>query len=138
LQTATVFDPVQAVLDDELGTYLRALVALPDLGEAAFNWDEVSEIGIGGHFLSSGQTLALCRSQYRPEVFRRDRRDDYDKAGRAGAWEAARDRARKLIAAEPPLGLPDEAARAEIARLRARADAEIAGKAAVAGRRAVI
>jgi len=138
LQTATVFDPVQAVLDNELGGYLRALVALPDLGEAAFNWDEVSEIGIGGHFLSSEQTLALCRSQYRPGVFRCDRRDDYDKAGRLGAWEAARDKARALIAADPPSGLPDDAARAEIAALRARADVEIAGKATVAGRRAVI
>lgn len=138
LQTATVFDPVQAVLDDELGGYLRALVAVPDLGEAAFNWDEVSEIGLGGHFLASQQTLALCRTQYRPEVFRRDRRDDYDKAGRFGAWEAARDKARALIAADPSEGLPDEAARAEILRLRARADTEIIGKAKVAGRRAVI
>jgi len=126
------------VLDDELGGYLRALVAVPDLSEAAFNWDEVSEIGLGGHFLASEQTLALCRTQYRPEVFRRDRRDDYDKAGRFGAWEAARDKARALIAADPPEGLPDEAARAEILRLRARADTEIAGKVTVAGRRAVI
>lgn len=138
LQTATVFDPVQAVLDDALGGYLRALVASPPVDEAAFNWEELSRIGIGGHFLASQQTLALCRTQYRPGVFRRDRRDDYDKAGRRGAWEEARDRAKALIAADPPDGLPDDHARAEIARLRARADEEIAAKATVSGRRAVI
>jgi len=138
LQTATIFDPVQAVLDDELGGYLRALIRTPDLDEAAFNWDEVREIGISGHFLASEHTLALCRDQYRPMVFRRDRRDDYDKQGRDGAWEAARDKAKQLIAAELPRGLPDEAARAEIARLRTRADEDIISKSKVAGRRAVI
>lgn len=138
LQTATVFDPVQAVLDDEMGGYLRALIRSPDLDEAAFNWDELREIGISGHFLASKHTLALCRDQYRPGVFRRDRRDDYDKAGRAGAWEAARDKARRLIADDLPEGLPDAAAHAEIMALRKRADEEIAAKASVSGRRAVI
>lgn len=138
LQTATVFCPVQAVLDDALGAYLRAFIQTPAVDAQAFNWDELSQIGIGGHFLSSDQTLSLCRTQYRPEVFRRDRREDYDKSGRHGAWEEARDKARALIAADLPAGLPDAAARAEIARLRARADAEIAATAQVAGRRAVI
>ncbi len=138
LQTATLFCPVQAVLDDELGAYLRSLIQSPAVDPAMFNWAELSQIGIGGHFLASDQTLALCRSQYRPQVFRRDRRDDYDKADRYGAWEAARDRAKRLIAADLPAGLPDDAARAEIVRLRARADAEIAATAKVSGRRAVI
>jgi trimethylamine:corrinoid methyltransferase-like protein len=138
LQTATMFCPVQAVLDDALGGYLRAFIRTPEVDAAAFNWDELRQIGVGGHFLASDQTLALCRTQYRPGVFRRDRRDDYDKAGRRGAWEEARDRAKRLIAADLPAELPDDDARAEIARLRARADAEIAATATVAGRRAVV
>ncbi|MCB1337302.1 MAG: trimethylamine methyltransferase family protein [Maritimibacter sp.] len=138
LQTATMFCPVQAVLDDELGAYLRSLIQTPEVSEAAFNWEELSQIATGGHFLSSDQTLALCRTQFRPQVFERARRDDYDKAGRRGAWEAARDRAKRLIAADLPPGLPDDVACDEIARLRARADEEIAGKAKVAGRRAVV
>ena len=138
LQNATMFCPVQAVLDDALGGYLRAFVRRPEADAAAFNWDELRQIGVGGHFLASEQTLALCRTQYRPGVFRRDRRDDYDKAGRRGAWEEARDRAKQLIAADLPTGLPGDDARAEIARLRERADAEIAATATVAGRRAVV
>lgn len=138
LQTATVFDPVQAVLDDALGGYLRALIQTPDVSEAAFNWDELREIAVGGHFLSSTHTLDLCRSQYRSEIFQRTRRDDYDKDGRRGAWEAARDKTRALIAADLPEGLPDAAARGEIARLRARADDEIISKQTVRGKRDVI
>jgi trimethylamine--corrinoid protein Co-methyltransferase len=139
LETATVFDPVQAVLDDELGGYLRSLIQTPVIGDEAFNWAEITRVGIGGHFLASAHTLAECRNQFRPSVFQRVGRDDYEKAGRTGAWEAARDKARKLIAAPPPPGLPDDDQRAEIARIRAAADADIIGKSAqVSGKRAVI
>ncbi|MFC3118465.1 trimethylamine methyltransferase family protein [Jhaorihella thermophila] len=139
LETATVFSPVQAVLDDELGAYLRALIATPRVDDAALNWDEAREIGIGAHFLASPHTLAGCRDQYRPAVFRRQGRDDYDKGGRRGAWEEARDKALRLMAAPPPPGLPDADARAEIARIVAAADADIIGKAQeVSGRREVI
>lgn len=139
LETATVFDPVQAVLDDELGGYLRSLIQTPQVDDAAFNWQEITKIGIGGHFLASTHTLDQCRSQFRPTVFQRAGRDDYEKGGRVGAWEAARDKARALIAAPPPKGLPDEDQRAEIARIRAAADADIIGKSSkVSGKREVI
>jgi trimethylamine:corrinoid methyltransferase-like protein len=139
LETATVFCPVQAVMDNALGGYLRALIQKPDLSEAAFNWDEVSEIGIGAHFLASKHTLEACRSQYRPDIFRRDGRDDYDKGGRLGAWEAARDRAIALMNADPVEAVPGQDAQREIARIVAQADEAIIGAAQqVHGRREVI
>lgn len=139
LECATVFCPVQAVLDNEAGGYLRALIQKPVVDDAAMNWDEVSQIGIGAHFLDSPHTLAGCRSQYRPEVFQRQGRDDYDKAGRAGAWEAARDKALALIAANLPTGLPGAEQQGEIARVVAVADEHIIGAAqGVAGKRQVI
>ncbi len=85
LETATVFCPIQAVLDDEMGGYLRALSRAPDIDDAAFNWDEISQMGIGPHFLDSPHTLTECRSQYRPDLYQRDGRDDYDKNNRRGA-----------------------------------------------------
>ena len=129
LETATVFCPVQAVLDDETGGFLRSLIQTPPIDDETLNWQEVSEIGIGAHFLASAHTLAECRNQYRPSVFQRTGRDDYDKSGRSGAWEAARDKALALIAAPPPPGLPDERQRAEIRRIAASADADIVEKA---------
>ncbi len=139
LETATVFCPVQAVLDDEAGGYLRALNEAPEITDETMNWDEVSKIGIGAHFLDSPHTLANCRSQYRPEVFQRQGRDDYDAADRAGAWEAARDKALALIKAPLPEGLPDEGQVAEIDSIVAHADKAIIGKSqGVAGKREVI
>lgn len=85
LETATVFCPVQAVLDDEMGGYLRALSRASDIDDAAFNWDEINQVGIGPHFLDSPHTLTECRSQYRPDLYQRDGRDDYDKNNRRGA-----------------------------------------------------
>jgi len=139
LETATVFSPVQAVLDDELGGFLRALIETPTVDDAAFNWDEISQVGIGDHFLASPHTLELCRSQYRPDVFQRTGRDDYEKGGRAGAWEAARDKALALINAAPPDGLPDQDQIREIAAIVAAADEDIIGKSQqISGKRDVI
>ncbi|PHP67352.1 hypothetical protein CSC94_09955 [Zhengella mangrovi] len=139
LETATVFSPVQAVLDDELGAYIRSFIRTPEVSDDAFNWDEISEIGIGAHFLASGHTLERCRTQFRPRVFQRTGRDDYEKNDRRGAWEEARDRARALIAADLPPGLPDEDQKREIARIAARADDDIIARSRqVSGKRDVI
>ncbi|MCP5076046.1 MAG: hypothetical protein GY947_22480 [Rhodobacteraceae bacterium] len=139
LETATVFSPVQAVLDNELGGYLRDLIRAPQVDDAALNWEETLGIGVGAHFLASGHTLEHCRSQFRPEVFQRTDRDDYEKSARAGAFEAARDKALALIAADPPPDLPDEDAKREITAIVAAADEDIIGKSQqVAGKREVI
>lgn len=139
LETATVFSPVQAVLDDALGGYLRDLIRAPAVDDAALNWDEARGVGIGGHFLASAHTLEHCRGQFRSEVFPRQGRDDYEKSERAGAAVAARDKALRLIAADPPPGLPDDDTRAEIAAIVAAADADIIARSRrVAGMRAVI
>ncbi|MCP5037716.1 MAG: hypothetical protein GY945_08970 [Rhodobacteraceae bacterium] len=139
LETATVFCPVQAVLDNEIGGYLRTLIQTPEITDTTMNWDEVSQVGTGAHFLDSPHTLAGCRSQYRPEVFQRQGRDDFEQADRAGAWEAARDKALALIAADLPAGLPDQDQVAEIAKVVAAADEDIIGKSRqVSGKRKVI
>lgn len=139
LETATVFSPVQAVLDNELGRYLRDLIRAPEISDAALNWDEAREVGVGAHFLASRHTLEHCRSQFRSPVFQRAGRDDYEKSGRAGAVEAARDTALALISAPPPEGLPDEDQLREIAAIVAAADADIIGKSKqVSGKREVI
>lgn len=136
LETATVFSPVQAVLDDELGAMLRRQLAPPEVSAAAMNWDEVLGIRGGGHFLASAQTLALCRAQHRPGVFLRQGRDDYEKSGRRTALDAARERALALIAAAPEEGYLDAGQRREIAAIVAAG--ESAAIKATSGRMAVI
>ncbi len=129
LECATVFSPVQAVLDNELGGYYRSLIQTPPVNDEAINWQELRQVGIGSHFLDSPHTLKHCREQHSPQIFQRTDRDGYEKGERAGAFEAARDKAIALINTPPPKGLPNENQCNEIADIVARADRDIIGKA---------
>ena len=117
LETATVFSPVQAVLDNEVGAMIRKALTPPEVSAEAMNFDEVLGIRVGGHFLDSAQTLALCREQHVPGVFLRQGRDDYEKSGRRTAFDAARERALDLIAAAPEEGYLSAEQRQEIAEV---------------------
>lgn len=122
LECATVFSPVQAVLDNEIGAMVRKFVERPAIDDEALNWEEMSKIRTGGHFLDSTHTLALCRRQYQPEIFLREGRDDYERSGRRTAFDAARDKALDLIRTAPEEGVLDADQRREIARIRAATD----------------
>ncbi|MBZ0128642.1 MAG: trimethylamine methyltransferase family protein [Rhodobacteraceae bacterium] len=128
LECATVFSPVQAVMDNEIGAMLRRFLTPPEISDESLNWSEVSAIRTGGHFLDSGHTLDLCRDQHRPEVFLRQGRDDYEKSGRRTAFDAARDKALGLIAAAPECGVLSEDQRREIAGIVAAGDRLIVEK----------
>ncbi len=125
LECATVFSPVQAVLDNEIGAMIRRFIRTPEINADTLNWDEISSVAAGGHFLDSGHTVKGCRDQLIPAVFRRDGRDDYEASGRRGAFEAARERALAAIAAAPPEGVLSQEQNREIAALTARADEHI-------------
>lgn len=117
LETATVFSPVQAVLDNELGAMIRKALTPPEISPEAMNFDEVLGVRVGGHFLDSAQTLALCREQHVPGVFLRQGRDDYEAAGRRTAFDVARERALALIQAAPEEGFLSQEQQREIAQV---------------------
>lgn len=125
LECATVFSPVQAVLDNEIGAMLRRVMTPPVIDDASLNWNEVLQIRTGGHFLDSPHTLALCRDQHMPDVFLRQGRDDYEKADRRTAFDAAREKALALIKAAPAKGVLSTEQRREIADIVAQADKRI-------------
>jgi len=125
LECATAFSPVQAVLDNEIGAMMRRFIRVPEVSEAALNWDEMRQIRVGGHFLDSDHTVTGCRDQFTPRVFQRMGRDDYEKSGRRGAYDEARDQALAAIAAAPEEGVLNEDQRAEIAALAEAADRHI-------------
>ncbi|SDC19131.1 trimethylamine methyltransferase family protein [Ruegeria marina] len=122
LECATVFSPVQAVLDDEVGAMIRRFMQPAEISAEALNWEEMLKVRAGGHFLDSTHTLALCRDQHRPGVFLRQGRDDYEKSGRRTAFDMAREKALSLIAAAPEQGVLSEDQRREIADIVAAAD----------------
>ncbi len=125
LECATVFSPVQAVLDNELGAMMRRFVQVPKIDDESLNWNEIVGIRAGGHFLDSLHTLKYCRSQFVPSAFLRQDRDGYEACGRRTAFDQARDICLELMAMPPPRGLPDETAIAEMADVVALADKHI-------------
>lgn len=139
LECATVFSPVQAVLDNELGGMLRRFIAVAEPDDEAFNWPELSTMRAGGHFLDSGHTLKYCRHQYQPRVFLRENRDGYEASGRRTAFDHARELCAEFIRRPPPAGLPDDDQCREMDAIVAAADREIlAADAASAGARTEI
>ena len=136
LECATVFSPVQAVLDNEIGAMMRRFIRKPSLEAEALNWDEMMQIRTGGHFLDSAHTIATCRDQLSPRVFRRQGRDDYERSGRRTAFDEAREAALTAIATAPEAGVLSEEQNREIAALAAHADVHIV--AAYAGAVSVI
>jgi len=133
LQCATVFSPVQAVLDNELGAMLRRFLRAPTVDAESLNWAEICAIRPGGHFLDSRHTLKYCRDQFVPRAFLRDNRDSYEASGRRTAFEAARDLCLELLRRPPPAGLPDAAQVDEMAQTVATADRHILAAAARPG-----
>ncbi|MCA8967332.1 MAG: trimethylamine methyltransferase family protein, partial [Planctomycetes bacterium] len=125
LECATVFSPVQAVLDDELGAMLRRTLRPPAVDADTLAFDEVAGMRPGGHFLDSLHTLRHCRSQHAPAVFLRQGRDDYEAANRRTALDAARERCLELARRPPPPGLPDTDTRAALRKLVRDADRHI-------------
>ncbi|SMP33506.1 trimethylamine methyltransferase family protein [Shimia sagamensis] len=125
LECATVFCPVQAVLDNELGGMTRRFLQVPDVNDAALNFEEMLKVPVGGHFLDSNHTVAGCRDQHIPEVFQRIGRDDYEADGRRGAFEIARDKALSAIAKAPQAGFLSTIQNKEIAALTTAADKHI-------------
>jgi hypothetical protein len=93
-------------------------------------------IRAGGHFLDSPHTIATCRDQLTPRVFKRQGRDDYEKSGRRTAFDEAREAALAAIAAAPEQGVLSEEQEREIAALATHADVHIV--AAYAGAVSVI
>lgn len=139
LECATVFSPVQAVLDNELGAMSRRFIRKPDFDDEMFNWPEVSSIRAGGHFLDSRHTLKYCRDQHQPSAFMREDRDNYEAIGRRAAVDEARDRCMELIAGPDAEGITDDTKAAEIEKIVAAADRFILEKdAARVGGREVI
>jgi trimethylamine:corrinoid methyltransferase-like protein len=130
LECATVFSPVQAVIDNELGAMLRHFVAAPAIDDESLNWPEISTMRAGGHFLDSPHTLKHCRQQFMPEIFRRDGRDGYEASGRRTAIDQAREICLDMANRSAPPNLPDEVTRRAIAETVAAGDRAILGTAA--------
>ncbi len=127
LECATVFSPVQAVLDNEAGGMIRRFLQPPSVDDGALNWNGLTSVDIGGHFLDSPHTLEHCREQLTPKAYLRQGRDDYEASQRRTAFDEARETALMLIRDGADRDILDDDAKREIADVVAAADRHIVG-----------
>ncbi len=125
LECATVFSPIQAILDSELGAMQRAWMRTPEVNDETLAWELMMDVPQGGHFLANEHTLKHCRDVFAPSAFLKLARDPYEEAGRRNEIDNARAIYDRLMQRETPPGLPDEDAVAEISRIVVAADAAI-------------
>ena len=125
LECATVFSPIQAILDNEIGRMLQWYQRTPELNDESFAWDLMNEIPAGGNFLANQHTLKHCRATLDPQVFLRQARDTYESENRINAQERAREIYRQIMKKEPLPGLPDAETVKEIKKMVKTADAHI-------------
>lgn len=99
----------QYVIDNDVnGAIMRMLKGI-EVTEESLSLDVIDEVCKGpGHFLGHAQTLALMNSEYLyPSLLDRDSRDDWERKGARDLREAARDRARKVLAEHWPEVIPE-------------------------------
>ncbi len=127
LECATVFSPVQAVLDNEAGAMIRRFLQPPEVDDAALNWEGLTGIQTGGHFLDAPHTLEHCREQLPPQSYLRQGRDDYESSKRRTAFDEARETALSLIRDGVDRKYLNDDAKREIADVVEAADRHIVG-----------
>jgi trimethylamine:corrinoid methyltransferase-like protein len=127
LECATVFSPLQLVVDNEIVGMIRQYLHTPEITEESLNWQGLLDVRLGGHFLANDHTLQHCRGHFSPEAFVRLAHDSYEAAGRLELLANAREHARKLLEREPPDGLPSAEALREIEDVVAAGDRHIVG-----------
>jgi len=125
LECATVFSPIQAIIDNELGAMQRAWLHTPHIDDEALAWELMLAVGQGGHFLANAHTLKHCRDVFEPSTFLKLARDPYEDSGRRTELDNAMAIFERLMSRDAPPGLPDADAVAEMARVVAAADRAI-------------
>ena len=98
----------QYVIDNDVnGAVMRMLKGI-EVTEESLSIEVIDEVCKGpGHFLGHAQTLSLMNSEYLyPALLDRDSRDDWEMKGARDIREAARERARKVLAEHWPQAIP--------------------------------
>lgn len=99
----------QYVIDNDVNGEIMRMLKGIEVTEESLSLDVIDEVCRGpGHFLGHAQTLSLMNSEYLyPSLLDRDSRDDWERKGARDIREAARDRARKVLAEHWPEVIPE-------------------------------
>ena len=90
------------VLTDELIAMADNLMKGIQISDETLMLDEVHQVGPGGHFLDTGQTLARFRDFWFPSLLDRSRRPEWQKAGALTLGQRLRARVKEIIKEHRP------------------------------------
>jgi len=93
----------QAVIDNEIcGMVARALRGI-DVNDETLAIDVIENVGPRGQYLSQKHTLKhLKREQYLPKIIKREKREEWEKAGSKDLWKIAREEVKKILKEHQP------------------------------------
>ncbi len=100
----------QYVIDNDINGVVMRMLRGIEVSDESLSLDVIDQVCKGpGHFLGHGQTLALMNSEYLyPRLMNRESRDDWEAGGGRDLREAARERARQVLAEHWPAVIPPE------------------------------
>ncbi|MCP3688951.1 MAG: hypothetical protein GY784_11095 [Gammaproteobacteria bacterium] len=125
LECATVFSPIQAILDNELGAMLNKYLQASLVDDESTAWQQLQNIESGGNFLADEHTVRHCRNMFMPQVYQREDRDNFDANNRRDMMDSALALYREVIQRPLPNSLPDADQQREIEQIVQAADADI-------------
>ncbi|HYK90715.1 MAG TPA: trimethylamine methyltransferase family protein [Acidobacteriota bacterium] len=117
LESELTICPAQAVIDDEMISYIRRFQQGFPVDSDSLALEIVREVGIGGSFLQAEHTLSRCRTEFfLPSISCRVRRGRWAKEGAKRMDEKAEETASRLIKTPVENGLSPEQ-QAELERI---------------------
>jgi trimethylamine--corrinoid protein Co-methyltransferase len=110
LETSAMLCLEQIVVDDEIAGLCKRMREGVDLSDAKNRFDDIAEVGPGGHFLMQKSTLAACRSDefYTPQLCDRNTFERWSDLGKPDLYSKARERVEEILAAPQKNPLPDD------------------------------
>ena len=125
LGCATIFSPIQAILDNELGAMMNQYLRASPVDDESTGWELLQGIEPGGNFLAEEHTVRHCRSMFMPRAYLREDRDSYEKNHRRDVFDSALDAYQEIIRRPQPKALVDADRAREIEQIVRDADARI-------------
>jgi trimethylamine:corrinoid methyltransferase-like protein len=125
LECATVFSPIQAILDNEMGAMLNKYLQASSVDDESTAWELLKGIEVGGNFLAEEHTARHCRSMFMPGVYQRVDRDSYEADNRRDVMDSALEKYREIMNRPLPDPVMDSDQIREIEQIVRAADADV-------------
>ena len=117
--------PGGLVMCDEIISYVKRFVRGFDLDDAHIGLDVIREVGPGGEFLSTEQTMEMYKTEHwLPDQCNRDNLDTWFMKGRKDWAEMSTEKAREILKTHTPAPLSDTAA-ATLTEIRREAETKL-------------